>query len=244
MVDLGPPRLTGRAGRVVYAELDPHTALVGGALDAVTETRETYDVIARAYLERKRDRPWDDDLLDLLDRFCARVAPGARVADVGCGHGLEVEALLDGGLTALGVDLSPGMLACAAELVPGRLLQADLRRLPFADATLDGIWSVHALLHVPEADLPGALAELRRVLRPGAWAALSLAGGTHEHREEVGYWPGRYRTFVHWPLALVLDLAERAGLEVDASDYAAEAGRDTIWLLASRPHRCQAACPL
>ena len=119
--------------------------------------------------------------------------------------------------------------------MPGRLAQADLRRLPFAEAALDGIWSVHALLHVPAEDLPGVLAEVNRVLRPGGWAALSLAGGAHELREEVAYWPGRYRTFVHWPLDRVVDLAGQAGLKVETSNYAPEVGRDTIWLLAERP---------
>lgn len=127
------------------------------------------------------------------------------------------------------------MLACAVALVPGRLGQADLPRLPFAGAAPDGVWSVPALLHVPAGDLPDALAELHRVLRPGGWAALSLAGGAHEHREEVAYWPGRYRTFGPWPSDRVVDLAGQAGLRVEASDYAPEVGRDTIWLLAQRP---------
>ncbi len=206
-----------------------------GASDAVSETRATYDVIAWAYLQRKRHRPWDSYLLDLLDRFCSRLPAEARVADLGCGHGVEVAALREKGLGAVGIDLSAGMLACAAELVPGRLAQADLRHLPFADTTLSGVWSVHALLHVPAADFPGVLVEMRRVLRPGGWAALSLAGGDDEHREEVSYRPGRYRTFTHWPLDRVVDLAEHAGLKVENSDYAPEAGRDTIWLLVQRP---------
>jgi SAM-dependent methyltransferase len=206
-----------------------------GASDAASETRETCDVIARAYLQRKRHRPRDSYLLDLLDRFCARLPAGARVADLARGHGVEAVALWDRGLRAVGIDLSAGMLGCAAELVPGRLAQADLRRLPFADTTLSGIWSVHALLHVPATDLPGLLVEMRRVLRPGGWAALSLAGGDDDHREEVSYRPGRYRTFTHWPLDRVVDHAVHAGLKVETSDYAPEAGRDTIWLLVRRP---------
>lgn len=202
--------------------------------DAGRETRESYDAIARPYLARKQARPHDGYLLDLLDRVTDALSPGARVADLGCGHGYEVQALLQRGLAPVGVDLSAGMLACAAELVPGRLVQADLRRLPLAAASLDGVWSVHALLHVPATQLPAVLADVRRVLRPGGMAALSLAGGQGEVREEVEYCPGRYRTFVHWELSDFVALVERAGLGVEVTGHAPEAGRDTTWLLASR----------
>jgi SAM-dependent methyltransferase len=229
---LPQPVATGTAGAERSAA---HTAVMTDAPDPVSETRETYDVIARAYRQRKRDRPWDNYLLDLLSRFCARLPAEARVADLGCGHGVEVAVLLERGFEAVGIDLSAGMLACAADLVPGRLAQADLRQLPFADMTLSGIWSVHALLHVPATDMPSALVEMRRVLRPGGWAALSLAGGDCKQREEVAYRPGRYRTFTHWPLDRVVDFAEHAGLKVENSNYAPEGGRDTIWLLVQRP---------
>ena len=199
------------------------------------ETRQSYDAIARAYLERKRDHPLDGYLRDLLDRFCQLLPAQARVADLGCGHGFEVRALLDRGMRPVGIDLSAGMLACAAELVPGRLVRADLRRLPFPEATLDGVWSVHALLHVPAEELPGVLAGVHRALRPGGVAALSLAGhreGEGERREEVAYWPGRYRTFVHWRPERLRELAQQVGLAVDLVGHAPEAGRDTLWLLA------------
>ena len=89
-----------------------------GAVEAVSETRRTYDVIARTYLERKRDRPWDDYLLDLLDRFCARLPAEAWVADLGCGHGVEVAALRERGFQAVGVDLSAGLRGRAGAWSP------------------------------------------------------------------------------------------------------------------------------
>jgi SAM-dependent methyltransferase len=203
--------------------------------DPVAETRQTYDVIARRYLEHKRRRPHAGYLPDLLERFCRGLPEGGRVADLGCGPGIEVRALLERGLRPLGVDLSAGMLACAAEVVPGRLVQADVRRLPLASASLDGVWSVHALLHVPAAELPAVLTDVRRVLRPGGQAALSLAAGEEVRREEVAYWPGRYRTFVNWRLPDLVTAVGQAGLQVDDSGHSAEVGRDVVWVLASRP---------
>jgi ubiquinone/menaquinone biosynthesis C-methylase UbiE len=39
-----------------------------------------------------------------------------------------------------GIDRSAGMLAIAAKALPGRVAQADLRSLPLASESLDGIW--------------------------------------------------------------------------------------------------------
>jgi ubiquinone/menaquinone biosynthesis C-methylase UbiE len=48
-----------------------------------------------------------------------------------------------------GLDRSAAMLAYAARVVPARVVQADLRRLPLAGQSTDGIWCCASLLHVP-----------------------------------------------------------------------------------------------
>jgi SAM-dependent methyltransferase len=56
-----------------------------------------------------------------------------------------------------------------------RVVAADVRRLPFADACFDAVASLSTLDHFSrEADLHRALAELRRVLRPGGRLVLTL----------------------------------------------------------------------
>jgi SAM-dependent methyltransferase len=87
---------------------------------------------------------------------------GARVLDVGCGPGGYLEAL-PSGVRAVGLDLSPGMASEAAAHAPA--LVGDAASLPFADATFDRVLAPHMLYHCP--DIPAAVAELRRVLRPG-----------------------------------------------------------------------------
>ena len=100
--------------------------------------------------------------------------PGrARVLEIGCGPGLFWQknasrrpASWDVTLT----DLSPGMLADARRALasPGathRYATADARHLPWPDAQFDTVIANHMLYHVP--DRPRALAEIRRVLRPG-----------------------------------------------------------------------------
>lgn len=110
-------------------------------------------------------------LLPLLDR-------GLEVLDAGCGPGTITQGIaehvLPGRVTA--IDRDPAQVAHATRLAEGReqtnvrFTTASVYDLPFADASFDLAFS-HALFeHL--SDPRGALAELRRVLRPGGMVAL------------------------------------------------------------------------
>ena len=190
-------------------------------------TGEAYDAIAGAYEARKLSAPparWSEEL---LRRLVQRLPPGARVLDVGCGPGVELARLRAAGLEAYGVDLSRRVLRAARGRAGDRVVQGDVLRLPFADGTLDGAWSLHALLHV--ADLGRALAEVARVLRPGAPAALTLALGQGVTREPVAYAPAVTRTFVHHREAAARQALHDAGLDVTRAGVDDD-GRPTLWV--------------
>lgn len=95
--------------------------------------------------------------------------PG-RLLDVACGTGIVTRRLAAGrtGLRVTGVDLSPAMARQAADRLPGTIVRADVRRLPFADGRFDAVSSVW-LLHLVEdpEDARRIVAECARVLRPG-----------------------------------------------------------------------------
>ncbi|MGW3333817.1 class I SAM-dependent methyltransferase [Streptomyces rubiginosohelvolus] len=93
---------------------------------------------------------------------------GRRILDVGCGSGALFAALRDRGAMVNGFDSSAGMLRLARQrLGDGADLQvADLGSpLPYPDDTFDDVVA-SLVLHYLE-DWGPALAELRRVLRPG-----------------------------------------------------------------------------
>ncbi len=94
--------------------------------------------------------------------------PGADVVDLACGTGDLCFALRRLALRPVGVDLSAGMLAASRGGVP--LVRADVCTLPFDDACFDGATCGFALRNV--VDLGSFLAELARVVRPGARIAL------------------------------------------------------------------------
>jgi demethylmenaquinone methyltransferase/2-methoxy-6-polyprenyl-1,4-benzoquinol methylase len=97
-----------------------------------------------------------------------RLPAGARVIDVACGTGDLCNELARARHRPVGVDFSLGMLTHATTSAP--LVQGDALRLPFADASVDGVTSGFALRNV--TDLEELFGEIRRVLRPGGRVAL------------------------------------------------------------------------
>lgn len=100
------------------------------------------------------------------------------LVDLGCstGHLLEDLRVAHPGGRLVGIDLiSSGLRKAHAKVPEARLLQADLCNLPLADSSVDGVVSANVLEHV--AQDARALAEVRRVLRPGAHASFVVPAG-------------------------------------------------------------------
>ena len=170
--------------------------------DVARHNQAAYDQIATAYADQTR---LGRSFPDLREAFGARLPPAATVADLGCGPAFDAASFARDGHRVAGLDRSAGMLATAARVLPGRLVQADLRRLPLACACLDGIWCSAALLHVPEEQTPAVLQEFRRVLRPGGHLALATARGEGARCEPVSYAPGVQRWFFYRPAERLCD---------------------------------------
>jgi SAM-dependent methyltransferase len=112
-------------------------------------------------------------------RMALALRPGDRVLDVGVGPGLlaaEMAAEVGPDGRICGVDISDSMLAIAGTraTVPGgpriELEAASVSRLPFGAQDFDVVVSTQVFEYVD--DVPGALAEIRRVLRPAGRVVL------------------------------------------------------------------------
>ncbi len=95
---------------------------------------------------------------------------GLRVLDVGCGGGLVAERLAALGYRVTGVDLSEGAVDAARRHARASGVEVDYHvgsayELPVAPASIDMVVVSDVLEHLH--DLPGAVAEMSRVLRPG-----------------------------------------------------------------------------
>lgn len=108
-----------------------------------------------------------------LDRIAelVRAMPGADVLDLGCGGGHVAFAAAAAGARVTAYDLSAEMLAAvSAEAARRGLPQIETRQggaetLPFPDAAFDAVLTRYSAHHW--RDVPAALCEARRVLRPG-----------------------------------------------------------------------------
>ncbi|NED02724.1 class I SAM-dependent methyltransferase [Streptomyces sp. SID6648] len=107
----------------------------------------------------------------LLD--AAEVGPGARVLDVGCGSGTVSAAAVARGASVYAADADPGMAAATRRAVPGVAAHiARLPELPYPDDTFDAVVGNFVLNHVGRP--LAALAELRRITRPGGRVAVTI----------------------------------------------------------------------
>ena len=187
-------------------------------------TRQTYEEIAEAFLERTRDRT---RTLEILRRFAAEVSPGGLVLDVGGGPGFDASELRALGLRAVCADLSMAMLRSGIGEFPGPRVQADNRSLPFATGSADGVWANACLLHLDPNDLRTALREIARVCREAAPLHLSMKSGSG-----AGFDPGPYarpRWFQYWDGPELDALLEAEGFTL--RDALLEERRTTSWLV-------------
>lgn len=128
--------------------------------------------------------------LDYKQRFVAAldVRPGHAVVDIGCGPGTDLGRLADAvGIegSVIGVDREPRMLDEARQRLADRpnieLCQGDIHALPLPDGSVERARVDRVLQHV--LDPARAMAEVRRVLRPGGlfgmaepdWDTLAVA---------------------------------------------------------------------
>ncbi|MGW7268747.1 class I SAM-dependent methyltransferase [Streptomyces sp. NPDC054842] len=127
-----------------------------------------YDKEAGAYDATRGGEPRAEAAADAV----LGLVPGSArsLLDVACGTGIVTRRLAAGrpGLRVAGVDAAPAMARLAAERVPGAVVLADSRRLPFQDASFDAVTSVW-LLHLLDGaeDVRAVVAACARVLRPG-----------------------------------------------------------------------------
>jgi SAM-dependent methyltransferase len=114
----------------------------------------------------------------------AQVEPGMQVLDIASGTGepaISIAALLRETGRVVATDLSPAPLQIAEQRAVERglgnieFVPADVHQLPFPNGTFDRITSRLGVMFF--ADLPRALGEMHRVLKPGGRASL-LAWGT------------------------------------------------------------------
>jgi ubiquinone/menaquinone biosynthesis C-methylase UbiE len=144
--------------------------------------------VQRAYATVAEDYAvaFGDDLEQLpvdrsvLDEAAALVGGPGPVLDLGCGPGQVGQYVATRGRSVVGVDLAPEMLQVARQRGGRCLVAADLTALPFATASAAGALAYYCIQHVRRELLDQALAEVARVVMPGAPLALAAHLGAED----------------------------------------------------------------
>ena len=121
-----------------------------------------------AYLVEPYARRVNDALFDQ-----AQVGPGTRLLDIACGSGYAANVAAGRGAEVCGLDASEALIAIARARTPaGDFRVGDMFALPFEDGRFDVATSFNGIWKGCDA----ALAEARRVVRPGGLVGFSFWG--------------------------------------------------------------------
>ena len=196
-----------------------------------TRVQAAYDQIAPHYAARNSELR--DGLIDLAAQFLELTGQTGDILDLGCGAGRDMLWFESQGASVVGADLSSGMLIHARQLVRGPLVQANMLMLPFPPGHFRGVWCMASLLHLPKAEAPAALAEIRRVLTPGGTLSLGLHEGEGETWEVNPYHGTTERFFSRYQLPEVEDMLTSAGFRLLLKGSTTAGPRDWLRFLAT-----------
>ncbi len=202
------------------------------------QMRRSYDRIAPIYYRGwplGKMMSWKESWQSRLvhSRFARRLPRGGRVLDLGCGVGVWLKRFQADGFRVAGIDQSPKMVAYTRRRIP----QADVfcRNMVdpgFRPGSFDGIISLFAIIHVPQARQPEVFRHMYRLLKPGGYFLINIGSGAYEYvGEHCGEW-------VYWSgasLAETFRRIRRAGFRMLWHKGLGPRDDFQMWILAQKP---------
>jgi ubiquinone/menaquinone biosynthesis C-methylase UbiE len=149
------------------------------------------EAFGAAAADYERARPsYPPESIDVLRRELG-VGPGARVCDLAAGTGKLTRLLVATGADVVAVEPVPGMRDQLSEVVPEiEVFDGTAEAIPFDDSSLDVV-TVAQAFHWFKFD--EAIAEIRRVLRPGGGLAILF-----NQRDERVDWVKTWNEVIEW----------------------------------------------
>jgi cyclopropane fatty-acyl-phospholipid synthase-like methyltransferase len=204
---------------------DPRTQLVADAYDAMGETFAEW-----------RDRGTGDPRRKWEDKLASRLAPGARLLELGCGGGAPETKRLAERFELTGVDISPKQIERARAAVPNAaFLCADFTALEFPDGAFDAVASFYVFNHVPRELLAPLLHNIYAWLEPGGWLLTAFA--KNDNAGWTGDWLGAPTFFAGYAPEVNSRLVREAGFSIEEDEVVswndADGGPESFqWVLA------------
>jgi cyclopropane fatty-acyl-phospholipid synthase-like methyltransferase len=143
---------------------DPRTELVGAGYDAMIDSWESW----AGSIQDDPRHEWSAELT-------ARLRPGARVLELGCGGGTRETQELAASFQLTGIDLSERQLARARKRVPtGDFRREDFTTIELEPSSFDAVVSFYAFNHVPRELLAPLMSRIALWLEVDGWFMASF----------------------------------------------------------------------
>jgi len=167
-----------------------------------------YEARADDFWEGTRDHDVSQNVAALLSSI--EGTPPFAILDLGCGPGRDLKTFASEGHIAIGLEGAPRFAELARTFSGCEVWQQDFLRLDLPEGRFDGIFANASLFHVPSADLPRVLRELRAALKP---RGVLFSSNPHGQDEE-GWNRGRYGVY-HRPATWRAHGVAAGFLEID-----------------------------
>ena len=144
-------------------------------LEYVGLKRSIYREYSRSYDEDRKRFVTAGSLNSRIEWALETIGENQRLLDLGCGSGELLQRAVthtQDSITAVGLDLTPEMLALANDRIGSRvdLVEANvLDGLPFGDESFHLATSLNLVQELPSSAIAPLLAEVGRVLKPGGY---------------------------------------------------------------------------
>ncbi len=197
---------------------------------------EIWDKIAESWSEN-RQKPCYPEIAEFLKN------KKGRILEIGCGNCRNLKTASKDGSELYGTDFSEKMIKAAKEYCKEHnmavaLKKADAAALPFADNFFDAVICIAVLHIIKGGKIEKPLNEIRRVLKPGATALISV-WYKGEKREKLKAWPCKgkkiMRYYYFFDEKELADKVTKAGLKITKSYISGYKNRKNIFIEAKKP---------
>lgn len=192
-----------------------------------------YDHMAEQYLSTKDAE--DPTTLAALEDLISGLPEEATILDLGCGAGVPATRWLARRFDVTGVDVSARQLELARRLVPNaNFIKADMTELNFTPEFFDRVVSLHAITHIPRAEQPGLVKNIRRWLKPGGLFLATWATDEWEGREEDWEGWGAPMWWSNLGCDANLRMLRDAGFVIRSASSHSDENECWLWILARK----------
>jgi SAM-dependent methyltransferase len=157
--------------------------------DTSARTLAHYNQGADSFRQGTQDHDVTQNIATLLRHI--EGAPPFTILDFGCGPGRDLAAFKAMGHVPVGLEGAERFVEMARAATGCEVLHQDFLHLDLPAGRFDGIFANASIFHVPSADLPRVLGELRGALKP---RGVFFSSNPHGHNEE-GWNRGRYGAY-------------------------------------------------